>query len=201
ERALDFFPDARTGENLVHQLLDGWHEGKLSAHGTLQQKARDDKAVNFIRPFEDAIDTGVAVGTLGWILFDEAIASIDLDGFIDDIVDHLRSPDFQDGALDGIFFDGLASFFSSVGACLVDFREKRVHHANGAIDQRLADVDKRRHVGDLFADETEVSDDFLEGLALIGVSNSIFERDARTAHAHGAKLEASDIQDVEGDDV
>src|SRR6185369_5632722 len=47
----------------------------------------------------------------------------------------------------------------------------------------------------------EVSDDFLEGLALLGVANSIFERDARTANAHGAKLEASDVQNVEGDDV
>ena len=53
----------------------------------------------------------------------------------------------------------------------------------------------------LFADETEIGNDFPESLALLGVSNGIFERHSRAAHAHGTELEASDVQDVEGDDV
>ena len=60
---------------------------------------------------------------------------------------------------------------------------------------------QRRHVGDLFAHQAEVGDHFAESLALLGVADGVFQRNARAAHAHGAQLEAADVQNVEGDDV
>ncbi len=57
------------------------------------------------------------------------------------------------------------------------------------------------HVGDFFADQSKVGDDFVERLPLLGVSNGVVERDASAAHAHGAQLEAADVENIEGDDV
>src|SRR5467141_4103473 len=95
--------------------------------------------------------------------------------------------------------DGLARFFSGIGAGLIDIGKRDVHHANGAVDQRLADIDQRRHVGQLLAHQTEVGDDFAEGLALLGIGDGVFQRDTASAHAHGTELEAADVEDVEGD--
>ena len=70
KNAFQFVAERRARKYFVHQLLDGRHQGKLAGHGSLQQKARDDEPVNFIRAFEDAIDAGIAVGTLGRVLLE-----------------------------------------------------------------------------------------------------------------------------------
>ena len=173
----------------------------MSRHGALQQKAGDDQAVDFIGAFKDAIDAGIAVSALGRILFDETVAAVNLDGFVHHVVDHLRAPDFEDRTFDRVLLDRLARFFGGIGAGLVHFVERDVHHAHGAIDQRLADIDQRRHVRHLFAHQAEVGDHLAERLALLGISNGILQREPRAAHAHRAQLEASHVQDVESDDV
>ena len=79
--------------------------------------------------------------------------------------------------------------------------ERRVHHADGAIDHRLAGVEPGRHLRQLLADQAEVGDALAEGLALLGVGDGMLQRSARAADAACAQLEAADVQNVEGDDV
>src|SRR5215472_1303992 len=201
EWALKIFADDRSGEDFVHQLLDGGHEGELSAHRAFEQKAGNDKAVDFVGAFKDAVDAGIAIGALGGILLDKAVAAVDLDGFVDHVVDHLRAPDLDNGALDGVFLDGLAGLGEGVGCSLVDFGESNVHHADRAVDERLTGVDADRHVGDFFAHQAEVGNDLTESLALLGVADGIVERDTASTDAHGTQLEAAHVQNVEGDDV
>jgi hypothetical protein len=45
----------------------------------------------------------------------------------------------------------------------------------------------------IFRDQAEVSDDFVEGLAPLGVADGA-KRHARPAHAHRAQLKATDVQ-------
>ena len=60
---------------------------------------------------------------------------------------------------------------------------------------------QRRHVRDLLAHQSEIGDDFVERLPLLGIADGIFKRDPASAHAHCAQLEAADVQDVEGDQM
>ncbi len=201
QRAFEVFASGRAGEHFIHQFLDGGHQRQLPGHTALQQKSGDDQAIDFVGAFEDSVDAGVAVGALGGIFFHKSVATVDLDSFVDDEVDHLGAPDFDDGAFDGILFDSFANFFGGVCAGFVDLVQRDVHHADRAVDHSFAGVDAHCHVGEFFANQAEVGDDFIESLALLGVANGVFERDARAADAHGSQLEAADVQNVEGDYV
>ena len=77
----------------------------------------------------------------------------------------------------------------------------RVHHADRAVDHRLAGVDADRHLRQLLANQAEVRDALAESLALFGIGNRILQRSARAADAARAQLEAAYVQNVERDDV
>ncbi len=143
------------------------------------KKAGDDQPVDFIGAFEDAIDARIAISALGRIFFDKSVAAVNLDGFVHHVIDHLRAPDFEDRTFDRVLLDRLARFFCRIGAGFVHFVERDVHHAHGAIDERLAHVDQSRHVGQLFAHQAEVGDHFAERLALLGISDRVLQRKPR----------------------
>src|SRR5579864_8502886 len=119
ERPIGSFGEARPGEYFVHQSLDCGQQRKLTGHGALQQPPRDDQAIDFVCAFEDAVHAGIAIHALGGILFDESVPAEDLHHFIDDVVEHLRTPDFQDGALNRVLLDLLANFLAGIGGFLV----------------------------------------------------------------------------------
>src|SRR5581483_10709465 len=102
---------------------------------------------------EDAVHARIAISALGRILFDEAVAAVDLHDLVDHAVEELRAPDLDHGALDGVLLDGLANLPGGFGAGLVDFGERRVHHADGAIHHGFAGPHADRHLGNFFADE------------------------------------------------
>ena len=79
--------------------------------------------------------------------------------------------------------------------------QRGVDHADGAIGQRLAGVDAGRAFRQFFLDQAEFADGFAERLALLGVLDGVRQAVARAAHAGRAQLEASDVQNVEGDVV
>ena len=83
---------AGAGHHLVHQLLDCGHQGELAGHRGLHQPASDDEAVDLVGALKDAVDAGVAVGALGGILLDVAVAGEDLQHLVDDHVEHLAEP-------------------------------------------------------------------------------------------------------------
>jgi hypothetical protein len=197
----DLLADRRPAQHFVHQLLDRRHQRQLAAHRALQQETRDDEPVDFVGAFEDAIDAGIAIGALRRILFHEAVAGIDLHRLVDDVIDHLRAPDFEDRALDRIFLDRLAPFLwprrgwpsRSPKAARPSFRP---------CDRRATRRHRSAcHVRDFLAHQSEVADRLAERLALLGIGHRALDRNPRPAHAHRAQFEASDVQDVEGDDV
>src|SRR6185437_13074523 len=201
EHALELSSCGCSRKYFIHELFDGWHQWQLPAHSPLQQKSGNDKAINFVRAFEDAIDSGITVRSLRWILLDKAIAGINLQSLIHNIIEHLRRPHLNNRTLDRILFNRLESLLACITGGFVYNGKGCVHHAHCAEHQRLADIDERGHVCQLFAHQTEIGDNFFEGLALLGVADCVIQGFARTAYAHGAKLESADVQDIKGDDV
>ena len=57
---------------------------------TFQQLARDDQALNFAGAFADGAELDVAIELLDRIIFDEAVAAVDLDGFVGDARRRIR---------------------------------------------------------------------------------------------------------------
>src|SRR5260370_6379626 len=100
-----------------------------------------DEGVDFVGALEDAVDAGVAIGALRWVLLHEAITTVDLHGLIHGTVQQLRAPDFGDGAFDGIFFDAFAAFARSFRAALANGGERGIDHAYRAIHHGLAALD------------------------------------------------------------
>ena len=115
----------RTGEHFVHQFLDRRHQRQLPGHRALQQESGDDQPVDLVGAFEDAIDAGVAIRALRRILLDKSVARVNLHGLVDDVVDHLRAPDFNDRALDGVLLDRLQRLLRGIGGRFVDLAERR----------------------------------------------------------------------------
>ena len=175
--------------------------GKLSAHGALQQPAGDDQPVDFVGAFEDAVDARVAIGALGRILLDEAVAAVDLHGLVDHVVDHLRAPDLDDGALDRVLLDRLASFLGGIGlAC----RLRRARRPSCRRCDRPAPRRRRCNVAMLasFSRTRPKSAMTLpNALRCLAYAIAFSSDSARAAHAHRAQLEAANVEDVEGDDV
>ena len=76
--AFAVFFRGRAGHDLVHQRLDGGHQGELAGHRGLHDPAGDDQPVDLVGAFEDAVDARVAIGALCRVLLDVAVAGEDL---------------------------------------------------------------------------------------------------------------------------
>src|ERR1700678_1226074 len=59
----------------------------------------------------------------------------------------------------------------------------------------------RRHVGDFFAHQSEIANRLAKRLALLGIGDGTLDRNPGASDAHGAEFEASNVQNVEGDDM
>ena len=165
----------------------------MSRHRTFQQEASNNEPVDFVCTLKDAINPGIPVSALGRIFLDKAISTVDLHGLVDDVVNHLRAPHFNDGAFDRILLNRLAHFLHGIRARLVHFAQRHIHHANRAIHHCLSGVDAHGHVRQFFPNQTEVGNHFVKRLPLLGISNGVFQRDSRTADTHRAQLEAPDV--------
>src|SRR5208282_2190728 len=84
-----------------------------------------------------------------------------------------------------------------VCARFVDLTEGMIHHADGAVYQRFADIEQSRHVGNLLAHQTKIGDHFIERLTLLCIRNCVFKRNSASSNAHSAQLESPDVQNVE----
>jgi len=105
--------------------------------GALEDHAGGEQSVDLIGALEDAIDAGVAVGTLDHVVLVEAVAAVDLDSFVGDVVDGFRAEDFGDRALDGEFLDRFEHLLRSVGGGRVHRLQGRVDDSADAVDDRL----------------------------------------------------------------
>src|SRR5262249_11222253 len=105
-----------------------------------------DHAVDLVRPFKNAVDARIAIGALRRVLLDEAVTAVDLHDLVDHLIDHLRAPDLQDGALDGVVLDAFAHLRRRVGSVLIDLAQRDVDHTDGTVRHRNRDLCRRSDV-------------------------------------------------------
>jgi hypothetical protein len=172
------------GHHFLHDLSDGRQQRQAPLQGALQQESGDDETVDLVGAFEDAIDAGVAPGALRGVFLDIAVAAVDLQIRIHRAVQHLRAPDFYDGALDGIFFDALLDF--ARGCVGAERGQRGVDGANHTVNEGFAGEDAGGHVSDLFLHQAERRNGFAEGHPLLAIANRIAQRVACAAERRGA---------------
>ena len=93
-----------------HVVNDAAYRGKqwqMSGRSPLEKHARDEKPIDFIRSFEDAIDSGIAIVAFDRILRAVSVSAVDLYSLVHDEVENLASEDFQNRTFDGVFLDSL----------------------------------------------------------------------------------------------
>ena len=106
------------------------HERQLSFHSAPQKHPCDEKAINFVCPFEDAIDPGIPIVAFHRIFLAVTIAAIDLNSFIHHEVQHFGAPHLDNRAFDGIFLDSLQSL---CWILRLHFLESTVDHTHRAV--------------------------------------------------------------------
>src|ERR1700733_6338316 len=183
---------------LVHQLLDGGHQREVAGTGPLHQPAGDDEAVDLIRALKDAIDAGIAVGPLDRVLFYITVTAIDLDSVIHDSVEHLRTPYFQNGALDGVLLDALLNLTRVFRCAGIESRQRVVNHSDGAIGHAFHGEELGGGISQLLLNQAEAGDRLAEGLTLLGVADGVAKHRTGGAYTGRAQLEAADVENVEG---
>ena len=73
---------------------------QLPFERTPDQHARNQQPVDLVRAFEDAVDARVAIMPLGGVIPDVAIAAVDLDVLVEDVVERLAPGDLRNRRLD-----------------------------------------------------------------------------------------------------
>jgi len=79
----------------------------MSGRSPLEKHAPDEKPIDFIRSFEDAIDSGIAIVAFDRILRAVSVSAVDLYSLVHHEVENLASEDFQNRTFDGVFLDSL----------------------------------------------------------------------------------------------
>ncbi len=87
-----------TSDCVGHRL----EQRQLAARRPSHQERDDRESIDFVRAFEDAVDTSVTKGALDERVAMEAIAAVNLHALVGDTVEHLRRVHFDDGAFDGV---------------------------------------------------------------------------------------------------
>ena len=119
--------------------------------------ARNDQALNFAGAFADGAELDVAIKLFGGIVFDEAVAAVDLDALVGDADSDFAGEEF-----------GHAGFAGEAHIFLIG-------EPGGLIDEQTSGFDLRGHVGEFELDGLKIGDGFAELLALLGVVSGGFE--------------------------
>ena len=83
-------------EQLALQRLCSRDQRQPTLERTFHDHARHQQPVDFVGALKDAVDTGVAVVALGGIVVYKTVAAVDLDVFVQHVVDHLAAGDLED---------------------------------------------------------------------------------------------------------
>src|SRR5206468_2050655 len=143
---------------------------QLSRTGPFEEHAWNKKPVNFIRSFKYTVDAGVAIVTLDRIFRAISISAIDLHGFVNRVVEHFASKDFQNRTFDGVFFDGLQGLPRIVD---VNAFEAAINQAGGSIDHAFRYPDAYGHFREFVLDGPEAGDRLTKRDALFCISDGI----------------------------
>src|SRR5947209_16679782 len=99
------------------------HQGKLAFEDTAEERSGGDEAVNLVRAFKDALDTGVAIGFLNRIFLHEAIAAEDLHALVYHKGQHFAAMYFGDRRLNRVLLnrsERSLGIVTGTATCLLD---------------------------------------------------------------------------------
>ena len=130
----------------------------------------------------------------------EAVATIDLHGFVHGVIEDFATEHFSDGTFDGVFLENLHRVRALVPAGRIGLHGL-INDPRRAIDHGLQGKSPNGDLRELGPHQAEVADGMAESRALLGVMCGGFELVFREAEAGGAERETADIENVEGDDV
>ncbi len=143
------------------------------------------------------MDARVAVVARCRVLLDVPVAAVDLNQLVDHVAELLAGQHLGDRALDGVLLERCANGVRA--ARILGRRKAALQQAADAVDARLDRVGASGDGGELGADEREVGQLAAERHALARVPRCDGERWPHAAERRGPELEASDVEDVEGD--
>src|SRR6185312_16714142 len=133
------------------------------------------------RAFADGAELHIAVELLRWVVFDEAVAAVELHGLVADAHGYFAGVELGHAGFAG---DALA----------------RVLEHGGALGEQAGGVEFGGHVGELPLDPLELGDGFAELLPLLYVSERGVERAASNAERESGDGDASAVEDAHGID-
>src|SRR5581483_6470365 len=137
----------------------------------------DHHALDLGRSLADQEQRRVAVEALDLVLLRVAVAAVDAEGLLDDLLARLRGEELRHPRLE-------------VGALA------RVLHARRLEREHPRRLDLRRHVGELELDRLVLGDRLAERLALLAVAERQLERALGDADAAGGDVDAPDLERV-----
>src|SRR5688572_18547516 len=148
--------------SVIHPRRRG--RGPRSALVALEQLLPDDHPLDLRGALADQEQRRVAVEALDLVLLGVAVAAVDAERVLDDLLAGLRGEQLGHAGLE-------------VGAL------PRVLHPRGLEREQARGLDLRRHVGELELDRLVVRDLAPEGLALLAVAQRELQRALSDAHA------------------
>lgn len=145
-----------------------------------QQVASDDGALDFAGAFVDGDDAGIAVHAFHVGFAGIALAAVDLDGFVDNAVDHFAGVEF-----------GAGSGGTHAGSGVFEER--------GIVGEDAGGFKFGVHIGEHPLDGLKFADTFAEGFATAGVFGGFVESTLREAQGLSGDADAAVIERAECD--
>ena len=186
----------RRRKDFVLQLPGGGYQRQVPLQRAPHQHARDQQPVDLVGPLEDPVDARVAVVPLCGVVPDVAVAAVDLDVLVEDIVEDLAARYFEDGRLDGVLLQRRKLRRLMPGFVSVDLG---VYQPGRPEHHRLDGEGADGHLAQLVLDRPEVGDWLAELPPLGRVAGRFPDGAARTPDRGRPELEAAVVEDVERD--
>jgi hypothetical protein len=189
---------ARAGKQRVLRPAGRAQEVEATRHRALEQRARDEQPIDLVRALPDSVDATITVGAGRRIVLDVAIAAMDLDELVDHAIELFGGEDLGDRAFDRQLLERPLDF---LGTRVLGAGEPRIDQPRDAVDDGLDHVCPNRHLRQLSGHERKIGDGAAERASVVGVGGRGPQRRFHRPERGRRELEASDVQDVEGDAV
>ena len=174
----------RSRENLGLQFLHRLDQRQSALLRALQHHAGGEQAVDFVGAFENPVDARIAIGVLARILLTEAVAAVNLDALIYNVIERFRREHFNEAAFGRELFDSLQCVGGIAGH--VSF-----NRANHSIGHAFAGVHTHGHLSDFVLDHAEFADGLSERFAFLRVLDRVREVRAAASVRERAQLQAA----------
>src|SRR5579883_609540 len=130
-----------------------------------------------------------------------SVTAVDLHAFIDHVVKSFGRVDLHDGTLGCELLDGLHHAAGGIRLIPGEIRQMGFDQAAGSPRYGFRRVNADGHFGQLVLNDAEIRDGRAERLALFRIRERDLKHVLHAADRERAELQASQVQDVERDDV